>query len=166
MSSNGEVHGAKLQRENTAPTAARFNEGSKTSISRSHEMKGKIVDVHPVAPPLQEKKKKKNVAVNTKDCVRETEGLKKRNERRIKPVKRVKGHKHQQQGDIKRKKNDEVRMGRQVGRYSGCFISRELLFWHEDNHLCLLIMDENECFTMSVILSAADSSHNSSLFSC
>lgn len=53
MSSNGEVHGAKLQRENTALTAACLNEGSKTSISRSHEMKGKIVDVHPVAPPLQ-----------------------------------------------------------------------------------------------------------------
>lgn len=50
MSSNGEVHGAKLQRENTLLTAACLNEGSKTSISRSHEMKGKIVDVHPVAP--------------------------------------------------------------------------------------------------------------------
>lgn len=49
MSSNGEVHGAKLQRENTVLTAACLNEGSKTSISRSHEMKGKIVDVHPVA---------------------------------------------------------------------------------------------------------------------
>lgn len=61
MSSNGEVHGAKLQRENTALTAACLNEGSKTSISRSHEMKGKIVDVHPVAPPKKEK------AVNTKD---------------------------------------------------------------------------------------------------
>lgn len=63
MSSNGEVHGAKLQRENTALTAACLNEGSKTSISRSHEMKGKIVDVHPVAPPLQKNEK----AVNTKD---------------------------------------------------------------------------------------------------
>lgn len=49
MSSNGEVHGAKLQRENTALTAARLNEGSKTSISTSHEMKGKIVDVNPLA---------------------------------------------------------------------------------------------------------------------
>lgn len=57
MSSNGEVHGAKLQRENTALTAACLNEGSKTSISRSHEMKGKIVDVHPVAPPLQKKRR-------------------------------------------------------------------------------------------------------------
>lgn len=53
--------------------------------------------------PTAEKNKKKR-AVNTKDCVRETKGLKKRNERRIKPVKRVKGHKHQQQGDIKRKR--------------------------------------------------------------
>lgn len=53
MSSNGEVHGAKLQRENMVLTAACLNEGSKTSISRSHEMKGKIVDVHPVALPLQ-----------------------------------------------------------------------------------------------------------------
>lgn len=52
MSPNGEVHGAKHQRENTALTAACLNEGSKTSISRGHEMKGKIVDVHPVAPPL------------------------------------------------------------------------------------------------------------------
>lgn len=58
MSSNGEVHGAKLQRENTALTAACLNEGSKTSISRSHEMKGKIVDVHPVALKRQKKKKK------------------------------------------------------------------------------------------------------------
>lgn len=58
MSSNGEVHGAKLQRENTVLTAARLNEGSKTSISRSHEIKGKIVDVHPVALKRQKKKKK------------------------------------------------------------------------------------------------------------
>ena len=55
MSSNGEVHGAKLQRENTVLTAACLNEGSKTSISRSHEMKGKIVDVHPVALTLKKK---------------------------------------------------------------------------------------------------------------
>lgn len=63
MSSNGEVHGAKLQRENTVLTAACLNEGSKTSISRSHEMKGKIVDVNPLALPRreegEEKKKKK-----------------------------------------------------------------------------------------------------------
>ena len=76
MSSNGEVHGAKLQRENTELTAACLNEGSKTSISRSHEMKGKIVDVHPVALALQKKKKEKRKkeikkwkAVNTKDSV-------------------------------------------------------------------------------------------------
>lgn len=69
MSSNGEVHGAKLQRENMVLTAACLNEGSKTSISRSHEMKGKIVDVHPVALPLQKKSK----AVNTKDGKRENE---------------------------------------------------------------------------------------------
>lgn len=58
MSSNGEVHGAKLQRENTVLTAACLNEGSKTSISRSHEMKGKIVDVNPLALPRREEKKK------------------------------------------------------------------------------------------------------------
>lgn len=74
MSSNGEVHGAKLQRENTVLTAACLNEGSKTSISRSHEMKGKIVDVHPVALKLQKRKKKrKGKAVNTKDGVKEGE---------------------------------------------------------------------------------------------
>lgn len=71
MSSNGEVHGAKLQRENTVLTAARLNEGSKTSISRSHEIKGKIVDVHPVA--LKRQKNKKRKAVNTKDSVKERE---------------------------------------------------------------------------------------------
>lgn len=54
-----------------------------------------------------------------------------------------------------------MRIKRQIGRYSLC-----VLFWHEDNHLGLLIMDEPGCFTMSVILSAADSDHNSSLFSC
>lgn len=75
MSSNGEVHGAKLQRENTALTAACLNEGSKTSISRSHEMKGKIVDVHPVALKLQKKREKKGKrkAVNTKESVKERE---------------------------------------------------------------------------------------------
>lgn len=96
MSSNGEVHGAKLQRENTVLTAACLNEGSKTSISRSHEMKGKIVDVHPVALKRQKGKKEKKKreirkAVNTKECQREREkdrqtegqtGLKKRNEGR------------------------------------------------------------------------------------
>lgn len=71
MSSNGEVHGAKLQRENTALTAACLNEGSKTSISRSHEMKGKIVDVHPVASVALKLQKRK--AVNTKDSVKERE---------------------------------------------------------------------------------------------
>ena len=58
-----------------------------------------------------------------------------------------------------------MRIERQIGGCSQCFISREVLFWHEDN-LCLLIMDEPGRFTMSVILSAADSGHNSSLFSC
>lgn len=103
MSSNGEVHGAKLQRENTVLTAACLNEGSKTSISRSHEMKGKIVDVHPVALPLQKKWK----AINTKDSVEEREqekeretdrqrDLKKRNEERMIQVKRFKGQEQQQ----------------------------------------------------------------------
>lgn len=84
MSSNGEVHGAKLQRENTALTAARLNEGSKTSISTSHEMKGKIVDVHPVALKRRKEKKKKKEkkgkrkAVNTKDSVKDGEGQKDR----------------------------------------------------------------------------------------
>lgn len=59
-----------------------------------------------------------------------------------------------------------MRIKRQIGRYSLCVLSREVLIWHEDNHLRLLIMDEPGCFTMSVILSAADSDHNSSLFSC
>ena len=81
-------------------------------------------------------------------------------------MKRVKGQEHQRQRDIKRKRDDEVRIERQVGRYCQCFISGEVLFWHEDNHSCLLIMDVPGCFTMSVILSAADSSHNLSLFSC
>lgn len=86
MSSNGEVHGAKLQRENTVLTAACLNEGSKTSISRSHEMKGKIVDVHPVALKLQKNEKpltQKTVSKREKD--RQTKGhtgIKKRNEGR------------------------------------------------------------------------------------
>lgn len=49
-------------------TAACLNEGSKTSISRSHEMKGKIVDVHPVALPLQ-----KNGRLLTQKTVSEKE---------------------------------------------------------------------------------------------
>lgn len=119
MSSNGEVHGAKLQRENTALTAACLNEGSKTSISRSHEMKGKIVDVHPVAPPPQ-----KNGRLLTQKTVSEGEretqtdgemqGFKKRNEERITQVRRFKGQEHHEYENIKRKGDDEVRIGRQI----------------------------------------------------
>lgn len=159
MSSNGEVHGAKLQRENTVLTAACLNEGSKTSISRSHEMKGNIVDVHPVALK-QNKKKNPRKGVKTKDCQdRQTEGQTglKRNE----GEKRFKGQEHHQRGDIKRK---GWRIARPSGRFPQCFIFR-VLFWHEDSQ-CRLIMDEPGSFTMSVILSAADSGHNSSLFSC
>lgn len=72
MSSNGEVHGAKLQRENTALTAARLNEGSKTSISTSHEMKGKIVDVHPVALKRRKGKKKKKKREKEKPLTQKT----------------------------------------------------------------------------------------------
>lgn len=72
MSSNGEVHGAKLQRENTALTAARLNEGSKTSISTSHEMKGKIVDVHPVALKRRKEKKEKEKKGKEKPLTQKT----------------------------------------------------------------------------------------------
>lgn len=105
MSSNGEVHGAKLQRENTALTAACLNEGSKTSISRSHEMKGKIVDVYPVAPPLQKNGRlltQKTVLERERQTDRGMQGFKKRNEERIIQVKRFKGQEHEYE-DIKRK---------------------------------------------------------------
>lgn len=56
-------------------TAACLNEGSKTSISRSHEMKGKIVDVHPVALPQQEKNRRllTQKTVSERDRAREAE---------------------------------------------------------------------------------------------
>lgn len=63
-----------------------------------------------------------------------------------------------------KKRDVEAWIAGQIGRCSQCFIFR-VLSWHEDN-LCRLIMDEPGSFTMSVILSAADSGHNSSLFSC
>lgn len=77
-------------------------------------------------------------------------------------MKRFKG---QEQRGYKKKMDDEVRIAGQIGRCSLCLISRKVLSWYEDN-LYLLIMDEPRCFDMSVILSAADSPHNSSPLSC
>lgn len=60
-----------------ALTAACLNEGSKTSISRSHEMKSKIVDVHPVALTA----KRKNRMLLTQKAASERERAREMRER-------------------------------------------------------------------------------------
>lgn len=101
--------------------------------------------MHPVAPPLQEKKRRKNGWLLTQKTVSgregeregEMQGYKKRNEGRIIQVKRFKGQEHREYEDIKKCRDDEVRMERQIGGSSRCFIFREKFSpWHEDN-LCL-----------------------------